>query len=204
MINGILVHVIQYNLVSCVLIEVFSSILIMKQKLSCEWKEQQLNQLNEQISRNIFFLSQWRGHLNTNHSTWPGIWPAILSRGQGISPAAISKVQMPEGGPETAEQLWDLGGTLVSQYLGGEGRTRHFHTNVLPPVPLLGTPCGPRGEDVEASNWLKHKSSQYQGPCGLGKHNECLKYVCYHIILAKVKIPTRCSQVLMCIIFLSW
>ena len=105
---GILVHVIQHNLVSCVLIEVFNSILIMKQKLSCEWKEQQLNQLNEQISRNLFFLSQGRGHLGLKSFHMARHLTSNLIPGAGNFTSSDSKVQMPESGPGTAEQLWDF------------------------------------------------------------------------------------------------
>ena len=54
--NGVLVHVIQYSLVSRVLMEVFRSTLIyiLKTKLSREWKEQLVNFKNKEISTNVF------------------------------------------------------------------------------------------------------------------------------------------------------
>ena len=55
-------------------IEEFSSTLIIKQKLSWEWKEQQLIWMKKS-AQTYFFLSCGRGHLNTNRSTWPDIWP---------------------------------------------------------------------------------------------------------------------------------
>ena len=155
-----------------------------------------------------------------------------LARAQGISPVAISEVQMPEPRwPRVRRATLRFGGrgTLVTRYLGragrGEGNKTHiykFFCNLKnnmgahsspapppPPPPPARKSLWPRGEDVEALELIE-KSELYQGPCGLGKHNECLKYVCYHIILAKgldsnslfTSTSFMCLQ-LMWIIFLS-
>ena len=54
---------------------------------------------------------------------------------------------------------------------------------MFPPVLLLGSSCGARGRMLKLR--IDRNIRALPRFLWVGKHNECLKYVCYHIIMAK-------------------
>ena len=98
-----LVHVIQYNVVSCVLIEVFNSILIILKTKTVLRVKRTTVKLNEEISTNLFCFVPVTGTFQHKSFHMARHSNSNLIPGRGTWPKAISKVQIPGDGPG-----WDV------------------------------------------------------------------------------------------------